>query len=145
MNIFRRLGIPSMRIFPLFNFRRMLGGQLPSLRDLLGDLGDKQKKPVEFKVKKTQDDVTKKLDAYQKKVEKHLDKMLGIGGTGGKMVKEAKDKLREAGLLIWQAQLDERTCSECASLHGDIFETGGKFEAGPANLHANCRCELVPL
>lgn len=40
----------------------------------------------------------------------------------------------------WQTHADERTCPQCASRNGAIFEQG-TGEAPP--LHTNCRCQRV--
>lgn len=44
--------------------------------------------------------------------------------------------------LQWEATFDARTCLECASLHGQVFEFD---KAPPQPAHPGCRCTWLPV
>lgn len=44
----------------------------------------------------------------------------------------------------WIATLDLKTCPQCHSRHGQIYETGEIPDEKPP-LHPNCRCEIKPM
>lgn len=49
----------------------------------------------------------------------------------------------DAGIkrVMWMTQRDERVCSECSDLNGQIFE----IDHVPPKPHWGCRCELMPV
>lgn len=62
--------------------------------------------------------------------------------------KQAVMKLRQAQTsgeyedpVIWWSVLDDRTCTVCEALHGDVYERFDAENHFPA--HINCRCELM--
>lgn len=44
----------------------------------------------------------------------------------------------------WRAILDIKTCVECRSKHGQIFQINEIVEPEPP-LHNNCRCNIIPM
>jgi len=55
------------------------------------------------------------------------------------------ERYREYDVIVgyqWDAFFDERTCPECAALHGKFWRKGN--EKRPP-LHPNCRCVLLPV
>jgi len=45
--------------------------------------------------------------------------------------------------IEWSSVLDEATCDDCEALDGTVFDIDNVEEDCP--LHANCRCELIPI
>jgi len=47
---------------------------------------------------------------------------------------------------VWDATLDQRTCSRCSALDGAIRPWGGDFPGGavPGQVHPRCRCQAMP-
>ena len=129
-----------MRIFPLFNFRSMLSNQLPSLKDVLGDLSQPEREPIKFRVKKTKDDVTPKMKRARREArqERHHEK---IKQVGQKMVSESKQKLQEEKMYIINADTGgPPTCEDCWAMHGDIV---GEDYLPPFHDHCDCTYDLV--
>ena len=44
----------------------------------------------------------------------------------------------------WKAILDLKTCIECRSRHGQIYQNNEVVEPEPP-LHINCRCDIIPM
>lgn len=56
----------------------------------------------------------------------------------------AKDRFKKADIekVEFLAAWDDRTCDECESLHGRIYDIGN---APDLPIHPNCRCTLAPV
>jgi SPP1 gp7 family putative phage head morphogenesis protein len=71
----------------------------------------------------------------------------------GASMSEMEEEGEGSAQYQFLAALDEKTCEECAALDGEIFDeleveelfdyTYVSEEELMANLHTNCRCELV--
>lgn len=44
----------------------------------------------------------------------------------------------------WRAVLDLKTCADCRSRHGKIYQIGELVFPEPP-LHPNCRCDIIPM
>ena len=56
----------------------------------------------------------------------------------------AKERYEQTGVdrVEWLAAWDDRTCDECESKHGQIYDIG---DAPDLPVHPNCRCTLSPV
>jgi len=73
---------------------------------------------------------------------RHWSRQIGqyaINMTDYAMVQAFED----AGVTTvqWVAQMDERVCSECSELDGQVFQ----IDELPRKPHINCRCNLIPV
>jgi hypothetical protein len=57
-------------------------------------------------------------------------------------VREVVTEIVPIRRVRWQTAADERTCPECAPLHGRTWREDRPGPAPP--LHVNCRCRVVP-
>lgn len=81
------------------------------------------------------------LDAERKEALKRLSLLVKQ-----EAITVTDDAVREADLdagveqVMWLTREDELRCSECANLHGEVFDV----DDVPAKPHRNCRCWTVP-
>jgi hypothetical protein len=108
-------------------------------RDLAGSRGIGAARPID--TRKLREPSRTRLPAPDPGPEPVYDRVRGEERVAVR-VREVRTDIVAIRRVRWETASDERTCPECAPLHG---RTWREDQPGPTPpLHVNCRCRVVP-